>query len=325
MKPELLNFLRCPACKSKLSLIIRSSEGKEIKEGLLECFCQKKYKIYNFIPRFVDSDDYLKSFSFEWKIHRKTQLDSANEENLMRNTSESTFQKQVTFPLAELKDKLVLDMGCGMGRYAEIASKFGANVIGIDSSFAIDAAFENIGKRLNVHLIQADIFNLPFASKAFDFIFSFGVLHHTPDCENAFKQLPPLLKKGGNISIFVYSRYNKAIVYTSAFWRFFTTKLPKRLLYLLCHISVPLYFLYKIPFIGSIGKMLFVIPMIPHWKWRVLDTFDWYSPKYQSKHTHAEVFRWFKNAGLSDISIFEHEVTMMGTKRQLDETRVREG
>ncbi len=51
MKPELLNFLRCPACKSKLSLIIRSSEGKEIKEGLLECFCQKKYKISNFIPR----------------------------------------------------------------------------------------------------------------------------------------------------------------------------------------------------------------------------------------------------------------------------------
>ena len=42
-------------------------------------------------------------------------------------------------------------------------------------------------------------------------------------------------------------------------------KLSKRSLYLLCHISVPLYFLYKIPLIGNIGKMLFVIPVTLHW------------------------------------------------------------
>lgn len=43
-------------------------------------------------------------------------------------------------------------------------------------------------------------------------------------------------------------------------------------------------------------------------------TFDWYSPKFQSKHTHAEVFHWFKEAGLSDIAIFEGEISMSGTK-----------
>lgn len=314
MKRELLNLLRCPVCKAKLSLTIRTFEGEEIKEGFLECPCQRRYEISNFIPRFVEDDNYLKSFSFEWNIHRKTQLDSANKDNYMRHISESLFQKRVDFSLSDLKDKLVLDAGCGMGRFAEVASNFGANVIGFDYSFAIDAAFENIGKRPNVHFIQADIFNLPFPLQTFDFIFSFGVLHHTPDCENAFKQLPPLLKRGGSISLSVYSRYNKGIVYTSDFWRLFTTKLPKKSLYLLCHISVPLYFLYKIPLIGNIGKMLFVIPMTPHWRWRVLDTFDWYSPKYQSKHTHAEVFKWFKDTGLSNISIFEHEVTMLGIK-----------
>ncbi|MBL7129787.1 MAG: hypothetical protein ISS45_00035 [Candidatus Omnitrophica bacterium] len=46
-----------------------------------------------------------------------------------------------------------------------------------------------------------------------------------------------------------------------------------------------------------------------------MDTFDWYSPKYQSKHTYAEVFEWVKDTGLLDVSIFENEVTMMGIKR----------
>ena len=314
MKKKLLDILRCPACKVSLSLAVKSRDKEEIKEGSLSCSCGKKYQISNFIPRFVETDDYLKSFSFEWRIHRKTQLDSANKKSSMDNIAESIFRSRLNFTLSELKDKLVLDAGCGMGRYAEVASNFGAIVVGIDASFAIDSAFENIGRRSNVHLVQADIFNLPFAKETFNFIYSFGVLHHTPDCEKAFKQLPPLLKKDSSISIFVYSQYNKAIVYTSAFWRFFTTRLPKRVLYFLCYISVPLYFIYKIPVLGNIGKMLFNIPMIPHWRWRVLDTFDWYSPKYQSKHTHAEVFNWFKNSGLSDINIPEGEVSMIGRK-----------
>ena len=314
MKHKLLDLLRCPACKGRLSLVTEVLESGEIKEGTLTCSCRKSYRIKNFIPRFVEDDSYLGSFSFEWDVHRTTQLDSRNKRNLMKDNAESIFSKRVTFPLSGLKDKLVLDAGCGVGRFAEIACNSGAEVVGVDASFAIDAAFENIGKRPNIHLVQADIFNLPFDTGTFDFIYSFGVLHHTPDCQGAFGKLPPLLKKDGSLSMFVYSRYNKAIVYSSAFWRAFTTRMPKRLLYAFCHISVPLYFLYKIPLIGHIGRMLFVIPMIPHWKWRVLDTFDWYSPKYQSKHTHAEVFKWFKNAGLSDISVFEDEITMMGRK-----------
>lgn len=91
-------------------------------------------------------------------------------------------------------------------------------------------------------------------------------------------------------------------------------RLPKRLLYALSYISVPLYYIYKIPVLGSILKMFFVISMYPDARWRVLDTFDWYSPRYQSKHTHAEVNRWFDEEGLRDIKIYEGEVTMSGVK-----------
>ena len=314
MRRELLSWLSCPECRKDLKLQVISEENGEIKEGILECQCSKKYSIKKYIPRFVESDKYVSSFSFEWAKHSKTQLDSYNINKIMRDTSRKQFQSRIDFPLEELKDKLVLDVGCGMGRYAEVVSQYGAIVIGIDLSYSIDFAYQNLGNFENVHLIQADIFSLPFKDETFDFIYSYGVLHHTPEGEKAFKQLPRLLKKGGKLSIFVYSSYNKMIVYSSNFWRFITTRLPKRLLYYFSFISVILYYFYKIPIIGQIGKAIFVIPMWPDWRWRVLDTFDWYSPKYQSQYTHWEVFRWFKECGLSEITIHSGEVSISGTK-----------
>jgi SAM-dependent methyltransferase len=232
----------------------------------------------------------------------------------MRDVTRRQFQNLISVSLESLKEKLLLDAGCGMGRYTEVAASVGATVIGFDLSYSIDSCYENLGNLENVHLVQADIFHLPFKDNIFDFVYSFGVLHHTPSCERAFKQLPQKLKKGGMLSIFVYSSYNRSIVLSSKFWRFFTTRLPKRLLYYFSFISVPLYYIYKIPVIGSIGKALFVIPLWPDWRWRVLDTFDWYSPKYQSKHTHWEVFRWFEESGLRDIKIYPGEIALSGTK-----------
>lgn len=310
MKKELLQYIVCPDCKGQLSLIEEVVELNEVKSGKLICRCGKQFKVVDFIPRFVPGDEYVKSFSFEWKVHNKTQVDSFSGYEI----SHQQFQERIDFPLSALCQKLVLDAGCGTGRYTEVALKHGAVVIGVDLSYAVDVAFKNMGGNSNVHFIQADIFKLPFRDCIFDFIFSFGVLHHSLDAAEAFKCLAGLLKPGGKLSIFVYSSYNKGIVYTSAFWRFFTTRMPKRLLYYLSYISVPLYYIYKIPVLGSIGKMLLVIPMWKDWRWRVLDTFDWYSPKYQTKHTHWEVFRWFEESGFKDIKIFANEVTMMGTK-----------
>lgn len=310
MKKGLMDYLFCPKCKSRFSLKEPVYGGAEIKSGVLECGCGERFRIVNFIPRFICDDKYVGSFSFEWQVHNKTQVDSLSGHNV----SQDQFQSRIDFPLSELKGKLVLDAGCGTGRYSEIALKNGAIVIGVDMSYSVDVAYKNMGGNPNAHFIQADIMHLPFNEGIFDFVFSYGVLHHTPDAYRAFRSIVKYVKPGGKLSIFVYSSYNKGIVYSSAFWRFFTTRMPKRMLYALSFIAVPLYYLYKIPVIGSLGKMLFVIPMWKDWRWRVLDTFDWYSPKFQSKHTHWEVFDWFTKSGFRDIKIFPNEVSMMGAK-----------
>ena len=311
MKRRLLDFLVCSVCNSQFSLIPVTTEKEEVLLGTLRCPCGKEYPIVNGVPRFVKNDNYLNSFSLEWSIHQKTQLDSYNS----KPVSEMQMKNCLSFDLNSLAGKLVLDAGCGVGRFAEVAAKYGAEVVCVDLSYAVEAAYRNIGKLKNIHIIQADIFELPFKSETFDLVYSFGVLHHTPDAKKAFSSIVKFMKPLGVISIFVYSSYNKAIVYSSAFWRMLTTRIPKRLLYYLSYVSIPLYFIYKIPVVGAIGKMIFVIPMWDNWKWRVLDTFDWYSPKYQSKHTHWEVFNWFEENGLKDIRIFPGEVTMSGTRQ----------
>lgn len=310
MKPELIELLCCPECGDPLLLKNETCQGSEIKEGVLECANAHSYKVVNFIPRFVTADAYSSSFSYEWTRFAETQLDS----KLGKDLSERQFQGRIGFPLDQLKGKLVLDAGCGMGRYAEVAAKHGATIVGIDLSYAVESAIRNIGLKKNVHIIQGDIMNPPLKKEAFDFIYSFGVLHHTPDAKAAFGSLARHLKKGGKFSLFVYDSYEKAIVYSSDFWRKITVRMPLRVLYYFCFLSVPLYYLYKLPLIGHLLKAVFVISMRPEWRIRWLDTFDWYSPKYQSKHTHAEVFGWFDKAGFKDIRIFDSGVTMQGTK-----------
>jgi hypothetical protein len=46
----------------------------------------------------------------------------------------------------------------------------------------------------------------------------------------------------------------------------------------------------------------------------VLDTFDWYSPWYQSKHTYEEVFRWFEDCGLEDLRVILEPIAVAGRK-----------
>lgn len=314
MKEELLEILACPRCKNELGLTIATRENNEIKEGKLVCkSCGTAYPISDYIPRFVKSDKYVDNFSFEWNLHRETQLDSISG----TNESEQTFKRKTGFNMEKLKNKLVLDVGCGAGRFTEVVEKYGGDVVGVDLSFSVDAAFKNLGFKENVHIVQADVFDLPFREEIFDYIFSIGVLHHTPNTEEAFKCLPKFLKNRGEIAMWVYSNegsFTKIHNKISGFYRFFTTKCPKKLLYRLSYFSLPLYYLKRIKILGYIASFILPHSGHPNPEWRILDTFDWYSPRYQWKHTYNEVVSWFKESGLKDIKTLEVPVAVNGKK-----------
>lgn len=311
MRRKLLKILSCVKCAGDLELKVKSKDGDQIISGDLICNkCRSSYPIINGIPRFVDTDKYVSSFSFEWSTHQETQLDSRSG----KKESRKTFYEKTLFDPKKIKNKAVLDVGCGSGRFAEVATKAGAMVVAVDLSFAVDAARKNFLLKDPIEFIQADVFKLPFKKDSFDYIYSLGVLHHTPDTKKAFSGLVKFLKPGGRVAIWVYSRWMIGNLKTADFLRRWTSRMDKRLLHLLSYVAVPYYYLTRIPAMGTLFAMLLPISPHPDPKWRVLDTFDWYSPTYQWKHTTAEVYRWFTELKLTNIKIGDYEVSISGTK-----------
>ena len=292
MNTELLNILVCPTCKSKLEHLENSN--------LLCASCNAEYTIYNGIPRLATDDYYTDNFSMEWERHPQTLMNTAVEVA----ASKDFFFTRTGFTENDLKGKLVLDAGCGAGRFTEIAHDCGSRIVGMDLSFSVEQAQQNIGQFPDVAIVQADILHPPFERECFDTIFSLGVLHHTSNAELAFQRLSLLLKPGGRMSVWLYSNDGwRMQVYNAiaAFYRFFTTRMPHDLLHRLCHIAVPLYYVHRIPVIGRISRVLLPTSIVATPDGRILDTFDWYSARYQSKHTFKEIERWFKRAGFKDI------------------------
>jgi len=307
LSTEILARVRCIRCHRPL----------ERQDSVYHCpSCQQQYPVIEDVVRFVPERSYADSFGYEWKYYSTTQLDSRRDYG-----SEKDFAQKTGLKPEDLKGKLVLDVGCGTGRFAEVATRWGARVIGIDLSMASEVAAKNLAER-DFLAFQADVFALPFAPETFDCIYSVGVLHHTPSCEQAFKVLPQLLKPGGSIAVWLYSGYNKWYRF-SDMYRKVTHRMPVRTLHRTLQVAVPFFYyldrgLTKLPFLGkpAAGLVHHVFPVRRHpdRETRLLDTLDWYSPKYQSKHTYEQVFRWFEACGLTELSVAEIPIAVRGRK-----------
>lgn len=296
--------LKCISCGA-LGLRDRASHW--------ECpACWLKFPVVSQMPCFVPQEAYSESFGFQWRRFARTQLDSAN------GTTESrdTFVQKTGWSLGALQNKRVLDAGCGMGRFAEVCADAGAEVYAVDLSVAVEAAFRNLGHRPNVRIYQADIMNLPFPEASFDYIYSIGVLHHTPDTKAAFLALVPLLRPGGALAIWVYSTRLRLLA-GGALLRRFSPRLPKDWLLRTSGIAIPLYYVHRVPVLGKLTSAMLPTSVHPNAEWRWLDTFDWYSPKYQWKHTYREVEGWFREAGLVEIERGVVPVSVRGRLAQL--------
>lgn len=317
MKRDLLQWICCPACRNDFALTVSSGDATVVAEGTLTCTaCEASYPILRGVPRFVGNDGYVGTFSYEWNKWSRVQFDPANG----GRESEDTFTEKTGFTPDDLRGKLVLDVGCGAGRFLEIASRWGARTIGVDFSFAVEASQANLGDRPNVDVIQADVFHLPFRDAIFDRIFSIGVLHHTRDTREAFLSLPRHLKNGGEIAVWLYYYTDQLYNRATDFWRRIVGRWPNSVIYawswLLCALFSGL---YRRPFMSRRpwGHLRRVLPVNTHpeWHWRVLDTFDWYSPAYQDKDCSPErVVGWCREGGLRGVEILSFPTSIRAQK-----------
>jgi SAM-dependent methyltransferase len=156
---------------------------------------------------------------------------------------------------------------------------------------------------------------MPFREGTFDLAYSVGVLHHTPDPERAFRRVAAMVRTGGALAVYVYARYGPSHRFSDAI-RLVTTRLPLPVLRAVAALAVPAYYLYRLPVISAPLGLVCPISQHPDWRWRWLDTFDWYSPKYQWKLLYPEVFRWFQSNGFRDVELFDEPIRMRGSKAE---------
>ena len=107
------------------------------------------------------------------------------------------------------RDRDVLEIGVGAGTDFVQWVKAGARATGVDLT---EAGVALTTERLELlglagsgaTVRQADAENLPFADASFDIVYSYGVLHHTPDTRRAIGEVHRVLRPGGTALIMIY-------------------------------------------------------------------------------------------------------------------------
>ena len=125
-------------------------------------------------------------------------------------------------PFKWIKNKKILEVGCGLGSVSQLMAVHGAQVTSIDLT---PRAIRNTNKRFNIlkksrreltnlkycKAIEANAQKLPFPDNHFEFIISWGVIHHAPQTQKCLNEIYRVLKKGGITSGMVY--HKNSIVY----------------------------------------------------------------------------------------------------------------
>jgi SAM-dependent methyltransferase len=238
VKPRLVELLACPECAGRLKLedaVEDPEQPGEIASGALECgSCRTRFPIHEGVPRMVlaqhqsaVAERTSEAFGWQW-------LEFVE----MYDEYENQFLDWID-PIQPdfFRGKVVLDAGCGIGRHAYYAARYGATeVVAMDLSAAVETAYRNLKNLPNTHVIQGDIYHPPFPATdvggAFDFIYSIGVLHHLPDPQAGFRSLVRLLRPGGAIFAWVYGHENNAVVhgFINPLRKNVTTRIPPAML-----------------------------------------------------------------------------------------------
>jgi 2-polyprenyl-3-methyl-5-hydroxy-6-metoxy-1,4-benzoquinol methylase/uncharacterized protein YbaR (Trm112 family) len=318
MDKKNLDILVCPRCGSPLYV----SEDAHKSNGTSALNCTENghlYPIKNGIPRFVDFGNYAESFGFQWKKFSRVQLDSYNGTGF----SEERFKSITSWNRDNLAGKLILDAGCGAGRFSEVVLKYGGRLTAIDLSEAVDALRENLSPAEPL-VCQASIYELPFRAGTFDYVYCIGVVQHTPDPEETIRALCKMVKPGGHIGLWIYEHDWKSYLGTLGFkyaLRPVLRRLSRSRQFAISKTLVDLFFPIAsiLKSRGFFGKLIMrLLPVasahlqsvplsVEDFKtWVLLDTFDMYSPAYDKPQTYKKVSGLLAEEGFGSIQRHPH-------------------
>ena len=311
----LFDLLICPDCPGEIPLTVTSGDwsGDTLDNGLLGCVaCGASWPVRNGVPRFVTVDkDYAGGFGFQWQRWRHTQIDRLNGTTLTtdRLLTDTGWDRDW------VAGKLIFDGGAGAGRFSDALACLGARVVSLDMSIAIDACRETtLVHGDTVQCLQASLYTIPLRSAAFDAVHCAGVIQHTPDPERTMRTMPRLLKPGAPLGYNFYeATWSRRLQLIRAALRLLTPHMSQTALLTLCRAMVaPLF-----PVSRGVSRIRFVrfgLRFLPicashqpeltrdqQYEWTLLDTFDWYNPRYDRPQRHTRAAEILAEEGLTDV------------------------
>jgi ubiquinone/menaquinone biosynthesis C-methylase UbiE len=276
----------------------RGSAPESLREGALRCAQGHRFALTGGVPRLLAgvppdarSASTRRAFERQWRhyaaLRRVFGKDRARMRANLVNERMGARIRADWYP-----GRVVLDAGCGHGRYLEAFASLGATAVGVD----VGTGPEEAGARLDdprIDVVQGDVLRLPFLDAQFDLAFCDGVLHHTTDPRAGFLELARVVKPGGAVYAWLYPKEGalREAVFGAA--RAVTTRLPGPIARGLCFLLAPL-----TAFVRSYSGTRF-----PRATWSECAqvVHDWLTPPLQSHHTLDEVSSWAREAGLVDL------------------------
>lgn len=314
MHPKFMDLLCCPETGERFSLEIREQRVNGlIITGALRTRKGRTYPIVRGVPRFVDEEAYADSFGVEWNRWPRTQFEFENIGRPMEGHTMRMWDRITHLSAEEIRDRTIVDFGCGPGRFLDIVRSKGGYAVGIDLSSAVDAARQNFSNDPDVLIVQGDLLHPPFRPGVMDGGYSIGVLHHTPDPAAGVASLANVVRPEGWLACCVYSKddfydfpsLQRLRKVHQALKPFIGYKLATAYSYAAAYGIAPV--LQKLKEFGwwktvqYIEKNLLVCVRLRDPRWRVLDVFDAITPAIATTHTPEEVRSWLEQAGCTGV------------------------
>jgi SAM-dependent methyltransferase len=344
VRESLVEILACPECGAGLRLNNATRVAEEIDAGELGCSgCTASYPVRGGIPRLLppswrhrtaadtelrtarhfreeflalaEADrDMMAHHLLEFYFYSRTGLDPAIYERfpgVLYPTELPDRRDRYRPDSAFLKGKQVLDAGCGPGRFVPVAAESAERVVGLDLGDHIERARARCRGLPNTEFVQGSVLRPPFRAHAFDYIYSIGVLHHTPDPAGAIRRLAALARDGASMSVWLYPWDYWGGPLKSPVGKFLhkviSSKGPDDSLRFCSRYLYPVGRLQMALARRRWTKLLFAplfvvnIPRHPQREVMITTIHDYYGPPIISTHTFEELEKWLQEAGFAHV------------------------
>ena len=207
-------ILACPICKIELYFL---GEGNfECKECSSQYFSKAGITVFLKGELGAETIDRASFWNKGWEKRNARLLSLDYNAILLERNSYLDYLKKEGYPSvsflseSQVSGKSFLNIGCGGGYEGLLFAGYGASNVGVDFSFnAVDFTKKLLEKaKFQGTTYQAEAEHLPFRDNSFDFVYSSGVLHHTPNTEKAIKEIFRVLKTGGQAVIGLYATFS---------------------------------------------------------------------------------------------------------------------